>query len=431
MYKIGEEITWDDSGFSTGLVPTFAIIGFNGTDKIVYWDSIKYADGDLVGADDFRTALNKAINEFPHEGVYLNEAVSDKFYDVGFGEDIDVSNVFGEYDANPITVTLEGNTDPVAVTATLVGSTLTLTAIGITETSATITLKGESSVNFKTESFEVYTNDPGSFLGMDQGFESGSFPPPFWELKYNTLADGGLNGANLIDPPTSDTWFSNTSSNPDFGADYIHSDDNSAVIMYWAENFHWLISPEMELDYDDYFLKFWLWFDSDPYASKFNVLVDDGTKGWTSILGYDGVTPDNRYDSVVELSLSAYFNQTIRIAFVFEGTYGENMALDDITITSPTDIDNISIPVTTILDQNYPNPFNPSTMINFTIVERSNVNLSIYNINGQLINTLVDGEKGAGNYSVNYEAIGLSAGIYYYTLTTGDDTISKKMLLVK
>ncbi|MCK4980651.1 MAG: T9SS type A sorting domain-containing protein [Candidatus Delongbacteria bacterium] len=409
----------------------FVVIGYDGTDKIVYWNSTSYLDTALVNGESFRSSINKAINEFPHKGVYIENPISYKAYEVGYGEDIDVSNVFGEYEANPVTVTLEGNTDPSAVTATLVGSTLTLTAIGITETSATITLKGESSVNFKTESFEVYTNDPGSFLGMDQGFESSNFPPPFWELKYNTLADGGLNGANLIDPPTSDTWFGNTSFNPDFGADYIHSDDNSAVIMYWAENFHWLISPDMELDFDDYFLKFWLWFDSDPYASKFHVLVDDGTKGWTSILDYDGVTPDNRYDSVVELSLSAYFNQTIRIAFVFEGTYGENIALDDITITSPTDIDNVSIPVTTILDQNYPNPFNPSTMINFSVEKRSSINLSIFNQNGQLVNTIFDGEKEPGNYSITYEANGLSAGIYYYTLTTGDDTISKKMIFIK
>ena len=428
MYDISLEPT---NGFSTGLNPTFAIIGANGADKIVYWDSIKYVDGDLEGTDDFRTALNKAINEFVQEGIYVSEPIPDKYYEVGFSEDIDLSNVFGEYDLNLVTYTLEGNTNPAAVTATLDGSTLTLTAIGITETSATITLKGESSVNSKNETFEVYTNDPNSFLGMDQGFETAIFPPPFWDVKYNTLVDGGLNGANLIDPPTSDTWFGNTGSNPDFGTDYIRTGDNSALIPYWAENFNWLISPEMQLDYDDYSLKFWLWFNTSSYETKFHVLVGDGTKGWVSILDYDRIAPDNFFDSEIELDLSSYHNQTIRIAFVYEYTYGYEVALDDITITSPTGIDNFSIPITTTLAQNYPNPFNPSTMINFSVEKRSSINLSTFNQSGQLVNTLIDGEKEPGNYSVNFKAIGLSAGVYYYTLTTGDDTISKKMILIK
>ena len=411
--------------------PVFVIIGYDGNDKIIYWDSVKYEDGDLEGTDDFRTALNKAIDEFPHEGVYIDNPISDKAYEVGFSEDIDVSNVFGEYDANSITITLEGNSDPSSVTATLDGTILSLSAIGVTETSATITLKGESSVNFKNESFEVYTNDPSSFIGMDQGFELALFPPPFWEIKYNTAADGGLSGVNLVDPlPTEETWFDNTTTDPNYGIDYMHSGDNSAVIQYWAPEFNWLISPEMQLDYDDYFLKFFLWYDN-TYESKLHILVDDGTKGWTSILDYEGTEPNNHFDSEIELSLSAYHNQTIRIAFVYEWNDGMEVALDDITITSPTNIQNPSMPAFTSLEQNYPNPFNPSTIINFTIIEQSNVNLSIYNMNGQLINTLLNNVKEPGNYSVNYKAIGLSAGIYYYTLETNSGMISKKMILIK
>ncbi|NOR45647.1 MAG: T9SS type A sorting domain-containing protein, partial [Candidatus Delongbacteria bacterium] len=431
LYDISLEPT---NGFSTGFNPTFAIIGFDGTDKIVYWDSIKYADGDLEGTEDFRTALNRAINEFPREGVYLDNSIADKLYEVGFSEDIDISSAFGEYEANPVTITLEGNTDPSAVTATLDGNTLTLSAIGITETSATITLKGESIVNNKTMSFEVYTNDPSSFIGMDQGFETELFPPPFWEIKYNTIADGGLNGANLVDPiPTEETWYNNTTADSSFssGPNYIHSGDNSALIQYWAPEFNWLISPELQLDYDDYFLKFWIWFDN-SYASKFHVLVDDGTKGWTSILALSAAD-SNHFDSEIELSLSSYHNQTIRIAFVHESNGGMEVALDDITITSPTGInDNGQFTICNLqLEQNYPNPFNPSTMINFSVEEKNHVSLSVFNQNGQLVNTLINGVKESGNYSVNFKANGLSAGIYYYTLTTDNDTISKKMILIK
>ena len=100
-------------------------------------------------------------------------------------------------------------------------------------------------------------------------------------------------------------------------------------------------------------------------------------------------------------------------------------------ITSTTGIDDFSIPTSTTLNQNYPNPFNPSTMINFTVGKRSYVNLSIYNQNGQLLSIVVNGEKEPGNYTVNYEASGLSAGIYYYTLTTDNKDITKKMILIK
>ena len=150
-----------------------------------------------------------------------------------------------------------------------------------------------------------------------------------------------------------------------------------------------------------------------------------------AFLDYDDTTSDNPFDSVVELDLSAYYNQTIRIAFVYEYTDGMEVALDDITITSPTNIQDYSIPTSTQLEQNYPNPFNPSTMINFTIVEKNNVNLSIYNQSGQLVKNLVNEEKESGNYSVNFQAVGLSAGVYYYTLKTNNSIISKKMILNK
>ncbi|MDA3838429.1 MAG: choice-of-anchor J domain-containing protein [Candidatus Delongbacteria bacterium] len=414
--------------------PVFVIIGYDGNDKIVYWDSVKYEDGDFEGTEDFRTALNKAIDEFPREGVYVNQPVDDRFYTAGDNEDIDISDLFNEYEGNDVIITLEGNTDPSLVSTVLNGTTLSLSALGNATTPAVITLKCESIVNYKTFDFNVYSHDPTAFSGMDQGFEEALFPPLFWEIKYNTAADGGLNGVNLIDPlPTEETWYNNTStdSSSSSGTDYIYSGENSIIIQYWAPEFNWLISPEIQLDYDDYFLKFWLWYKSSDFETKLHVLVNDGTKGWTSILDYDGTTPDNYFNSEIELSLSSYYNKTIRIAFVYEYTYGNEVALDDITITSPTGIDNFSIPSTTTLAQNYPNPFNPTTMINFSVEKRNIVNLSIYNLNGQLINTLLNDEKKPGNYSVNYEALGLSAGVYYYTLTTGRDAISKKMILIK
>ncbi len=91
----------------------------------------------------------------------------------------------------------------------------------------------------------------------------------------------------------------------------------------------------------------------------------------------------------------------------------------------------IGIPVKYELSQNYPNPFNPSTNINFDLPEESNVNLSIYDMSGKKLMTLLNEVKSAGYYSVKFNAPGLSSGIYFYTLSAGKFSASKKMMLLK
>lgn len=83
------------------------------------------------------------------------------------------------------------------------------------------------------------------------------------------------------------------------------------------------------------------------------------------------------------------------------------------------------------LEQNYPNPFNPVTVIRYDIAQNENVEISIYNILGQRIRTLIDEFKPAGKYEVEFNATGLSSGIYFYTLNSGNYTEAKKMLLLR
>lgn len=83
------------------------------------------------------------------------------------------------------------------------------------------------------------------------------------------------------------------------------------------------------------------------------------------------------------------------------------------------------------LFQNYPNPFNPTTNIRFKIAERSNVSLIVFDILGREIANLVDEEKHAGEYSVEFNPKGLTSGIYFYQLTTAGFTSTKKMLLIR
>jgi len=89
------------------------------------------------------------------------------------------------------------------------------------------------------------------------------------------------------------------------------------------------------------------------------------------------------------------------------------------------------VPIKFSLNQNYPNPFNPTTKINFTIPKSSFVNLKIYDILGKEISTLVNEERSAGYYNVEFNAVGLTSGIYFYVIRTSEYTSTKKMLLLK
>ncbi len=83
------------------------------------------------------------------------------------------------------------------------------------------------------------------------------------------------------------------------------------------------------------------------------------------------------------------------------------------------------------LAQNYPNPFNPSTKINFGLKNSGNVEISVYNILGKKVATLVNGFKSAGNHSVSFNASNLSSGIYFYKIVTNGFVQTRKMLLLK
>ena len=88
------------------------------------------------------------------------------------------------------------------------------------------------------------------------------------------------------------------------------------------------------------------------------------------------------------------------------------------------------------LGQNYPNPFNGRTTIRFAVATRTPVDLSIYNLNGQKVATLVEGVRKAGEYTVDWDGMDragneLAAGIYLYRMKLGSFREVKKILLLK
>ncbi|MBE0550833.1 MAG: T9SS type A sorting domain-containing protein [Ignavibacterium sp.] len=101
--------------------------------------------------------------------------------------------------------------------------------------------------------------------------------------------------------------------------------------------------------------------------------------------------------------------------------------------TGPDAVEQIKdiIPDKFKLEQNYPNPFNPTTKIRYSIPEYSSVTLKVFNLLGEEIETLFEGEQPAGVYEAAFDASNLSSGIYFYSLKTDNASLTKKMLLVR
>ncbi|HXK49488.1 MAG TPA: T9SS type A sorting domain-containing protein [Clostridiales bacterium] len=84
------------------------------------------------------------------------------------------------------------------------------------------------------------------------------------------------------------------------------------------------------------------------------------------------------------------------------------------------------------LYQNYPNPFNPTTEISYSLKTAGQVTLSVFNVKGELVSTLVNEKKSMGIHSVDFSADGLNSGIYFYRLVVEDKVVaSKKMMMLK
>ena len=100
---------------------------------------------------------------------------------------------------------------------------------------------------------------------------------------------------------------------------------------------------------------------------------------------------------------------------------------------NPVEVNDINneMPATILLEQNYPNPFNPSTKISWQLPVGNWQTLKVYDLLGNEIATLIDEYKPAGSYEVEFDATGLSSGMYFYKFQAGNFAETKKMILLK
>lgn len=171
----------------------------------------------------------------------------------------------------------------------------------------------------------------------------------------------------------------------------------------------------------------------DRHNSAISVTADNNLYLYQAYLGRIEVEAGKHYQVYIDDNSSAEVGNDPRDAFDSEFTYYDGIsstaAVNDVQQTGiaegPVQPDNFR------LAQNYPNPFNPTTQIDYRIPQSSDVTLTVYNLIGRKVATLVDGVKPAGSHTVSFDGTGLSSGTYFYRLSAGNYTTVKKMTLAK
>jgi len=191
-------------------------------------------------------------------------------------------------------------------------------------------------------------------------------------------------------------------------------------------------------------LSFYIWTRQNT-GDKTEVLANFGT-GW-EYTDYLGNTGDWLYQQLDFTNWPGHGNLSgqkyVNIAFHFysnaagnaEGTYVDNVVIRKKPVSSAVQ-GNPQRPETFSLGQNTPNPFNPATTISYTLPKAADVRLTVYNIFGQEVCTLVDENVSAGRQTVTWDGADhrgnqVSSGVYFYRLKAGKFTAMKKMILVE
>ncbi len=138
------------------------------------------------------------------------------------------------------------------------------------------------------------------------------------------------------------------------------------------------------------------------------------------VAGFGTTTEPKAYSFIdSELETGSYTYRLKQIDFDGTFTYSEELNVE------------VELPIEYSLEQNYPNPFNPSTTIKYSIPEEGIVKLAVYNMLGEEVATIVNASQKAGRYEVNFNATGLSSGVYVYRIEAANFTASKKLMLMK
>ncbi len=269
-----------------------------------------------------------------------------------------------------------------------------------------ITVTGDGQViyvsNYVSEKIYCYTGNPTDGYELYSGFDFTLTDEP---ISDNDVAlDPGPWGLNIM--PEKNILFVACANDYQLGDGYHYG-------RYYALN------PNTGEILDTIDCAKWNFDQTGAYSSR-----PGGTQG--NVSGY--TSPYNLdFDENFNVYTQSYYGWTVD-----KWEYSGTLPTIELTIITSIEKDLTEIPNSFNLSQNFPNPFNPSTTIEFSIVEKSEVTLSVYSITGELVSTLINGsDLSAGVYNVTFDASELSSGTYLYSISNGKTTLSKKMILLK
>jgi hypothetical protein len=163
-----------------------------------------------------------------------------------------------------------------------------------------------------------------------------------------------------------------------------------------------------------------------------NLLGYNVYRSSTSGKNYQRINHSIVADTVFVDSLFSTAGTYYYVYTIVDGAFRESSYSNVVSASVVTGVSNgQQIPTAFALHQNYPNPFNPSTTIRFDIPKRNRVKLEIYNVLGQRIVELLNGEVEAGYFEKVWNVGYLASGIYFYRLQAGEFVQTKKLLLMK
>jgi hypothetical protein len=267
------------------------------------------------------------------------------------------------------------------------------------------------------------------FLGAENGWVNTTYAADDWHNMY--LGISAVNhdlqySATGVNPPAAPWPVNAVLNDPLTGALAKFCADSSFQLLY---------NPAYEIGAAD-------WSDHVEPGTGAVTCITDSASGVSMGVWKDGATTKTVFLGLDQIALDInppYGSPGYNWPEFGDPNTGATMGLSILKhslvwFAAPTAVDdNVAPGVITdySLSQNYPNPFNPETKISFSIAKAGNVSLAVYNVVGQKVADLVNGQKAAGKYQITWNANDLASGVYFYRLEVGDFSKTMKMMLLR
>ena len=265
----------------------------------------------------------------------------------------------------------------------------------------------------------------------------------YYELSMEITADKEFTFSDSFDVQTG------------FQVEYFESADFSSFNWFFAGDSDWIIDSANyyegsysarsgEIDHDQ--TSSLVLTDSVITSGEISFYVKTSTEySWDPFIFYIDDVEIDRWDTgILDWNFNSYpvgsgehtFKWSYEKDYMESGgedcVWLDNIVFPGIKNTTGIQIGNYNLPTSSMLHQNYPNPFNPLTVISYSISMNSFVNLSVYNVKGEKVTTLVDDFCKKGNYSIKFSGNHLESGMYFYRMDIdGNQTDVRRMLLIK